>query len=37
MQSAELVEAHTEIESARRNINDLTYADDTTLMAEVKN
>ena len=34
MQSAELVEAHTEIESARRNINDLTYADDTTLMAE---
>ena len=36
MQSAELVEAHTEIESARRNINDLTYADDTTLMSKIK-
>ena len=36
MQSAELVEAHTEIESARRNISNFRYADDTTLTAESK-
>ena len=29
-----LDEAQAEIKSARRNINDLRYADDTTLMAE---
>ena len=29
-----LDEAQGEIKSARRNINDLRYADDTTLMAE---
>jgi len=29
-----LNEAQAEIKSARRNINDLRYADDTTLMAE---
>ena len=31
-----LDEAQAEIKSARRNINDLRYADDTTLMAESK-
>ena len=29
-----LDEAHAEIKIARRNINNLIYADDTTLMAE---
>ena len=29
-----LDEAQAEIKSARRNINDLRYADDTTLMAQ---
>ena len=29
-------EAQAEIEISRRNINDLRYADDTTLMAESK-
>ena len=32
--SARLVEAHAGIKTARRNINNLRYADDTTLMAE---
>ena len=31
-----LDEAHTGINTARRNINNLRYADETTLMAEVK-
>ena len=34
MQNARLDEAQTEIKIARRNINNLRYADDTTLMAE---
>ena len=34
MQNARLDEAQTGIKIARRNINDLRYADDTTLMAE---
>ena len=34
MQNAELDEAHAGIKNARRNINNLRYADDTTLMAE---
>ena len=34
MQNAGLNEAQTGIQIARRNINDLRYADDTTLMAE---
>ena len=34
MWNAELVEAQAGIKIARRNINDLRYADDTTLMAE---
>ena len=34
MRSAELDEAQTGIKIARRNINNLRYADDTTLMAE---
>ena len=36
MRSAELEEAQTGIKIARRNINDLRYAYDTTLMAESK-
>ena len=36
MQNAELDEAQTGIKIARRNINNLRYADDTTLMAESK-
>ena len=36
MQNAELDEAQTGIKIAWRNINNLTYADDTTLMAESK-
>ena len=31
---AELGESQAEIKIARRNINNLRYADDTTLMAE---
>ena len=31
-----LEEAQAGIKIARRNINNLTYADDTTLMAEIK-
>ena len=34
MGNARLDEAQTVIKIARRNINDLRYADDTTLMAE---
>ena len=34
MQNAMLDEAHVGIKIARRNINNLRYADDTTLMAE---
>ena len=36
MRKAGLDKAQTGIKSARRNINNLTYADDTTLMAESK-
>ena len=36
MQNAKLYEAQTGIKIARRNINNLRYADDTTLMAENK-
>ena len=36
MRNAGLEEALAGIKSARRNINNLTYADDTTLMAESK-
>ena len=34
MRNAGLDEAQAEIKNARRNINNLRYADDTTLMAE---
>ena len=34
MRNAELEEARAGIKLARRNINNLRYADDTTLMAE---
>ena len=34
MRNAGLEEAQAEIKIARRNINDLRYTDDTTLMAE---
>ena len=34
MRNAGLEEAQAEIKTARRNINNLSYADDTTLMAE---
>ena len=34
MRNAGLVEAQAGIKNARRNINHLRYADDTTLMAE---
>ena len=34
MQNAGLDEAQAEIKIARRNINNLRYADDTTFMAE---
>ena len=34
MRSAGLAEAQTGIKITRRNINNLRYADDTTLMAE---
>ena len=36
MRNAGLVEAHAGIKIAGRNINNLRYADDTTLMAERK-
>ena len=34
MRNAELEESQAEIKIARRNISNLRYADDTTLMAE---
>ena len=34
MQNVRLDEAQARIKTARRNINNLRYADDTTLMAE---
>ena len=37
MRNAELSESQAEIKIARRNINNLIYADDTTLMEKVKN
>ena len=36
MLNARLAEAQAGIKTARRNINNLRYADDTTLMAESK-
>ena len=36
MQNARLDEAQAVIKIAGRNINNLRYADDTTLMAEIK-
>ena len=36
MQNARLDEAQAETKIARRNINNLRYADDTTLMAEIE-
>ena len=36
LRNAKLDEAQAGIKIARRNINNLRYADDTTLMAEVK-
>ena len=36
MRNARLDEAQTGIKFARRNINNLRYADDTTLMAETE-
>ena len=36
MRNARLAEAQARIKIARRNINNLRYADDTTLMAEIE-
>ena len=36
MQNAGLDEAHARIKIARRNISNLRYTDDTTLMAEIE-
>ena len=36
MWNAGLHEAQARIKTARRNVNNLTYADDTTFMAESK-
>ena len=36
MRNAELDEAQAGIKISKRNINNLKYADDTTLMAEIK-
>ena len=36
MQNATLDEAQAEIKTVGRNINNLRYADDTTLMAEIR-
>ena len=36
MQNARLYEAQAGIKIARRNINNLTYTDDTTLMAQIE-
>ena len=37
MRNAGLEEAQARIKTAGRNINNLRYADDTTLMTEAKN
>ena len=37
MRNAGLDEAQAGIKISRRNINNLRYTDDTTLMAEIKN
>ena len=37
MRNARLDEAQAGLKTARRNINNLRYADDTTLMQKVKN
>ena len=37
MQDVRLDEAQAGIKIARRNINNLTYADDTTIWQKVKN
>ena len=37
MRNAGLDEAQAGIKTARRNISNFRYADDTTFMAEVKN
>ena len=37
MQNARVDEAQAEIKIVRKNISNLRYADDTTLMAEAKN
>ena len=37
MRNTRLGEAHVGIKIARRNINNLRYADDTTLWQKVKN
>ena len=37
MRNARLDEAQTGIKIAERNINNLRFSDDTTLMAETKN
>ena len=34
MQNVRLDEAHAEMKITRRNVNNIQYADDTTLMAE---
>ena len=36
IRNAQLEEAQAQLKIARRNINNLRYADDTTLMAESK-
>ena len=36
MRNAQLDEAKTEMKISRRNINNLRYADDTTLMVEIE-
>ena len=36
MRNARLDEAQTGVKIARKNINNLSYADDTTLMADTK-
>ena len=36
MQNVRLNESPTEIKLARRNINNLRYSDDTTLMGEIE-
>ena len=36
MQNAKLDEAQARVKIARRNINNLRYTDDTTLMAQIE-